>query len=847
MTKPFVEWSIRDVPAVLRILDTSSAGLTPTQVAERITKYGSNEIVDHSVGWWEILKRQFASPFTLILVVVTVLSYGLGEVIDGSMVLLFLTINISLSFFQEYRSERSVQLLKQFITTKTHVVRDGKEIQVESKTIVPGDIVIIEAGDIVPADLRLIELSNCTIDESSLTGESISIEKSQEALVSSTLFTAANIAFNGTHVMSGRAKGVVIATGSHTEMGSIAVLTDKSKRISGFEQSIAAYSQVILRVIFFTLFIVIALNLILKHNTVDIFSLVFFCIALAISVIPEGLPVVTTLALSQGALMLAKLNVVVKRLSAIEDLGSIEVLCTDKTGTLTQNVLKVTEVFTFKSSKENVVFHAALGSSFLGQKKHEPNNSFDIAIWKDLSLEDQQKAAQTEFHEVIPFDPVRRRSTVVLKKSHGTEVIVRGVPELLIESADLTVKEKKDALAWSSDQGINGMRVLAIVKKQAESKTSSVKDDNDYKNAEFLGLIAFEDPLKGSSIPALKKAKKLGIQVKILTGDSAEVSTHVAKSIGLIQSSDEVMTGEQFDALSLNDQHTAVESHHVFARISPEQKHTIIHILQDHHSVGFLGEGINDAPALKTAQVGIVVHGASDIATQAADVVLLANDLGVIIDGIKTGREVFTNTVKYIKVTLASNFGNFFAVAVASLLTSTLPMLPLQILLLNLLSDFPMISIATDTVDPNELKSPKKYRVHEVVALATILGVVSSFFDFTFFAVFSQKNNPADLQTYWFIGSVLTELVFIYSIRVQGFFLKSIAPGKIMVFLTFIAAVTSVIAPFTAFGKRIFGFIQPEPYSLLIVFLIVGCYFVVTEAVKLGYYSFSKKTEESQV
>lgn len=840
MSKIFQECARVDATQCLKQLETSIDGLSTQEVNVRLEKYGENQLVEHELGWWNVLLRQFKSPFTLILAIVVVVSFLLGEMIDASMILLFLTINVSLSFFQEYRSERSIQLLKKFITTKTHVIRNGKEELIEGKHIVPGDVVIIEAGDIVPADLRLIEVANCTIDESSLTGESISVEKNTNLVDTDQIFKAKNIAFSGTHVLSGRAKGVVVATGKETEIGTISELTEQTKHISGFEESISQYSKIILRIIFFTLLMVIGLNIAIKQQSINLFSLIFFSVALAVSVIPEGLPVVTTLALSQGALLLAKLKVVVKRLSAIEDLGSIEILCADKTGTLTQNVLKVVDMYPAGADHKEILYIAALGSSFLGKKKREPNNSFDIAIWNKLSVAEKKVAISTHYEFVLPFDPVRKRSTAVIKSERGCEIIVRGVPELLIEHSTLKIAEKKQALQWASDQGEQGKRVLGVVRKVMAEKPAHLKEDSDIQGSEMIGLIAFEDPLKTSARKALTRAKELGVQVKILTGDSFQVSTHVAQQVGLIDSDKQVITGEELEKLSAVEQHKAVNSHHVFARISPEQKHTIIHILQHDFSVGFLGEGINDAPALKVAQVGIVVRGASDIATQAADVVLLDNDLGVIVDGIEKGRKVFSNTVKYIQMTLASNFGNFFAVAVASLISPVLPMLPLQLLLLNLLSDFPAISIATDNIDPDELKTPKKYQVHEVVALAGVLGVVSTFFDFTFFAIFSRQN-PANLQTYWFMGSVLTELVFIYSIRVQKSFLTAVRPSLTLMLLTGVAAISSIVLPFTTFGQDIFEFIRPTVGSLSIVLLVVVLYFVVSEGVKLAYGSFTKK------
>lgn len=846
MKKAYSTWAHKSVDTVFESLSTNPQGLHHSQIQEKFKQYGKNELASHSVGWWSILHRQLFSPFSFILMAVVLISFVLREYIDGVMVLLFFLINISLSFFQEYRSEKSVEQLGKFITSKIHVLRDGKEQRIESAQIVPGDVVILEAGDIVPADMRLTSVTGCTIDESSLTGESVAVEKISEAIKSDDFFSAKNIAFSGTHVLSGRAVGIVFATGMNTQIGEIADLTQQTQRVSGFEKSITEYSEVILKIIFFTLLVVIGLNIALKYPTIDMFSLLFFSVALAISVIPEGLPVVTTLALSQGALSLAKLKVVVKRLSSIEDLGSIEFLCTDKTGTLTQNVLHVSDTKCMAKSEKELIYTAAVGSSFLGLKKKEPNNSFDLALWKRLSSAEQTQSLKNEYPLLMPFDPQRKRSTVLLKTPKEFVLITRGVPELLIRHAKLSKEEKKDLEDWAAVQGSSGKRVLAIVSKKLSAVPKKIEGDEDLVHAEFLGLISFEDPLKSTTRKALAQAKLLGVQVKILTGDGVQVSAHVAQKVGLIENQKQVITGDQLEALSLEQQQQAVLQYHVFSRVTPEQKHSIIHLLEHHAHVGFLGEGINDAPALKSAHVGIVVHGASDIAVQAADVVLLDNDLQVIIEGIRRGREIFTNTVKYIKTTLASNFGNFFAVAVASLLTTELPMLPLQLLLLNLLSDFPMIAIATDTVDPSEVTKPKQYEVAEVVTLAALLGVVSSFFDFTFFAIFS-RHDPAVLQTYWFIGSVLTELVFMFSIRVRGFFLTSIRPSITLIVFGIAAAVLSVLIPFTLVGRAVFSFIAPTTPNLTVVLFIVCVYLIVSESTKLFYYhSIRKKMKLSQ-
>ena len=549
------------------------------------------------------------------------------------------------------------------------------------------------------------------------------------------------------------------------------------------------------------------------------------------SVIPEALPVVTTFSLSRGAQKLAKQKVVVKRLSAIEDLGGIEILCTDKTGTLTENRLKVANMYA-KDHKETL-FHANLSVTNLQKRHLEP---FDIALWKKNSKEEKEKILKYHRIKEIPFNPRIRRNIVLTKVNKKFEIITRGAPEEIFKlCSSLSGESKRHLCKWIKKEGEMGRRVLAIAKKEIEEK--NIKDDFDLEKEinkfHFLGIISFVDPIKDSTNEAVKDADKLGVRIKIITGDSLEVAGAVAYQIGLIKSPKEVITGENLEKLSKRDQEKAMDDYSVFARISPEQKYRIIQVLQNKYSVGFLGKGINDAPALKIADVSLVVESASDIARDASDIVLLKKNLKVIVEGIRDGREVFINTTKYIRATLTSNFGNFFAVAIASLLIDFLPMLPLQILLLNLLSDFPMIAISTDTVEKKELDHPKKYNVKDIVLLAIVLGVVSTIFDFIYFGLF-YKISPGVLQTNWFIGSVLTELLLLFSIRSKGFFLKSSRPSNTMFILTISAIVVTIILPFTILGKM-FSFVAPTGRYLLIIFGVAIAYFSTTEIIKNTY------------
>lgn len=374
------------------------------------------------------------------------------------------------------------------------------------------------------------------------------------------------------------------------------------------------------------------------------------------------------------------------------------------------------------------------------------------------------------------------------------------------------------------------------------AKQYAVKDEE--KNLTLVGLLSFVDPIKPSAKKAVEQAEKLGVKIKILTGDSQEVAGAVAYQIGLIKKTTDVITGEILDNLPDEEKTLAVEKNSVFARVSPDQKYNIIKLLQENNEVGFLGEGINDAPALKIANVGLVVDSASDIARESTDIILLKKSLEVIIDGIKEGRKVFANTIKYIKATLASNFGNFFAVATASLLIDYLPMLPLQILLLNLLSDFPMIAIATDNVDSQELQKPKSYNLKEIAFLATVLGIVSTVFDFIFFAMF-YRIGPAVLQTNWFIGSILTELILLFSIRTKFIFFKAKPPSRILYWLSGLAILVTVILPFTGFGQTVFKFTRPQANQLWLIFGLVICYFIITEIVKHFYYRLEEHKENN--
>ncbi len=829
----FEDYTRKNNEEILNEFQTTLQGLTEEEVKLRRGRYGPNDIEAKEIKWWQILLRQFKSPFIYLLFVAALFSFFLQETINGILILIFVAINSTLGFFQEYHAEKSLKLLKQFIVTQAKVRRAGQEIKIDSRQLVPGDIISVEAGDSIPADIRFLEVNDLTVDEQILTGESIPIAKTSAPLKDAAIeiYQAKNIGFSGTTVASGKGSGVVIATGKNTSFGQIAHLTAQTEKESTFAKGITKFSKFILRMIIVTIIFVYLANILIKKEP-DPIELLIFSIALAVSVIPEALPIVTTVSLSRGALQLAKNKVVVKRLTAIEDLGSIEVLCTDKTGTLTENKLTIDKILA--ENKEGCLFYASLACHFLSAKKPEPTDSFDVALWQKISSEEKNKILGYERIAEIPFDPKRKRNSILVGKNDHYELVVRGAPEIIFDASRITAEQKKNLFDWIAREGRRGRRVLAVAKKDLKEKLKHYSEKEE-SGLTFLGVISFIDPIKETTKQTIDQANALGIKIKILTGDSREVAGAVAYEVGLIKSYKDVITGAEFDGLPELEQIKAVEENSVFARTSPEQKYKIIQLLQKKYEVGFLGEGINDAPALKIANVAIAVPSAADISREASDIVLLKKSLEVIIEGIQKGREIFANTLKYIKLTLTANFGNFYAIAVASLLITFLPMLPVQILLVNLLSDFPMIAIATDSVDRKELKRPRVYNVKDIVFVATILGLVSTIFDFIFFGLF-YRISPGVLQTNWFIGSILTELVLIFSLRSTRPFFKASKPSPTLFWLSAAAFIITILLPLTKIGQEIFYFIKPQTNHLILILIVVACYFVVTESVKLFYH-----------
>ena len=806
-------------------------GLEEQQVVETRKTVGANVLDKISSSWWDILWRQIKSPFIFLLFFAALLSFAFGEHLDAWLIVSFIAINTILGFWQEFRSEKTAKLLMEMIAWQSRVIRAGREQRIDSAELVPGDVIILEHGDKVGADIRLFECHNFSVDESSLTGEAVAVFKQGELLVSKPqeIHQAENIVFSGTTVLSGRALGVVIATGANSEFGKIYRLVSGTKKVSNFEKGIAQLSKFILKLVVVTLVLVVLANILIDGGLSDVFTLIVFAIALAIGVIPEGLPLVMTFSFSKGAAKLAKKQVLIKRLSAIEDLGSVKILCSDKTGTLTEGKMKLANRLVLEAKNEEELLLTALLGSNSSPEKQDP---FDLAIKERAGSEGERVKESYDIIFDSPFDPNFRRNNVLVEKDERLTFIVRGASEELVKMADSV--DLKAIESWIAAEGRLGRRVLAIASKELrdfefDSFAENFRDEEN--GLKLLGLISFTDPIKSTTLEAVKKAKKLGIEIKIITGDGPEVAGAIGTEIGLCPTPEDVITMDQFNALPEADKLSALNRYNILSRFTPEKKYEIISRLQAHNNVGYLGDGINDAPALKKAGVSLAVNNASDIAKETADIILLENDLSIIIDGIREGRIIFNNGLKYLKATIASNFGNFYAIIVASLLIPFLPMLPVQILLLNLLSDFPMIAIAGDSVDEEELAEPRRYQTKDLINAALILGGVSAIFDLIFFIMF-YRQGEAILQTNWFIASVVTELVFIYSIRTNRPMLRGTRPGRTLTILTILAGLAAVSLPFMTFGQSLFNFVTPTHLHVYLILGVTFIYLITTEVVK---------------
>jgi len=786
-------------------------GLSTDEAARRRALHGPNALPEPRHRLLRLIARQFRGIFNVLLLAAAAVTFALNEPVDASFILLFVILGTSLNVYQEYKSNAAVDKLKAFLVRSVTVLRDGRSQEIAIDDVVPGDILILESGDIVPADAIVRQSRNLLVDETTFTGESIPVPKMPATAPEQESHEQHRL-MQGVVVIRGNALAEVTATGTHTRLAAIAATASAVQVESELVRGIDRISTFILRTTLVTLLFVVLANVLIERGDADIPHLLIFAIALAVSVIPEALPLVLTFSLSRGALQFAKRNVIVKRLSSVQDLGAVDLLCTDKTGTITENRLVHANSYQVPDAPCHPLVLARLAAHGLDERIPEP---FDRATDEALTPEQRSTANTVSVLEEEAFDPALRSNGSIVRCADGVQWhIRRGSPEYFFEQGLIT----GEAQSWLTSEERKGHRVLGV-------------SYDDGAGARFGGFVSFVDTLKATTNETIEHARRLNVAITIITGDAFMVADAIGREAGLVTGPDEVMEATAFLNLPVQEQHKRVGAVRVFARTTPEQKLQLIELLKEGHTVGFLGEGINDAPALKSAHVSIVVQSAADVARETADIVLLENDLRVIVEGIRLGREAHANTLKYIRATLVSNFGNFYAVAVGSLFISFLPMLPKQLLLLNLLSDFPMMAIAFDRVSEQEVARPQRYDFRALYIIFITLGLVSTVFDFIFFGLF-YRISPGVLQTNWFIASVITELLLVVSIRSLLPIERAGMPGPLIIGLSAVALVVTFALPVIPWTASFFEFVRPSSQHLGLILALALLYLVCTEVVK---------------
>ena len=816
-----------DEATLLASLGTSQRGLRSVDAAARRAAPGLGRSRHTSL---QLFGRQFRSPIVLLLAASSVLSAAMGEVADSLIVLAILVASGVLGFVQERGAVHAVDALLVSVQTHCDVLRDGVAARLAVEEVVPGDVVLLKTGDVVPADCRVLESRALTVNESILTGEHQACEKSAAVTPPGTApLASGNALFMGTHVDSGTATVVVVAAGAGTQFGELVRHVSHRHVPTSFERGVTAYGRLLVRTTATLVLLVLVLNLLARRPVTE--SLLF-SLALAVGLTPQMLPAIITFSLSRGAAAMARGGVVVKRLDSIEDIGAMDVLCTDKTGTVTHGTVRVTGAVDVEGRPSGRVaelawLNAALHTGF--------PNPLDDEIVGSLGSEHSGGGAPALLDEV-PFDFERRMQTVVTAgEGNVATVVTKGAFERVWErcTAVRTAGSCEPAGAWEARvtdivraQSATGARVIAVASRETPGGRAPWEHE-----LVLEGFVLLDDPVRPDAPRAVADLASLGVDVRIITGDNAFTAAHVGSLIGIPDGP--TMAGADVDALGDGDLVAAVDGCRIFSGITPAQKERIVRALSAAgHTVGFVGDGINDAAALHGADVGISVRGAVDIARQTADLVIVEKDLSVIADGIARGREVFANTLKYVYVTTSANFGNMVSLAVATAFLPYLPLLPLQILLLNFLSDVPGMLIATDRVDPEWTRSPRTWDVAGLRRFMVSFGLVSTVLDLCTFAVLRLvlEVGAVQLRTGWFLESVATELVVMLSLRTRRPMWRS-RPGTPLLVASVAVAAVTVTLPFLPFAGRV-GMAVPEGRVLAAVGTIVAVYLVANEVMK---------------
>jgi Mg2+-importing ATPase len=816
-------------------LGSQPSGLASAEAAVRRAKFGPNTIKgSRRAGSLWLLVRQFESPIILILVVATVLAGLLGDVTDTVIILAIIALSGLLGFWQERGAAQAVAALLAVVQVKAEVLRDGTSVDVPVEALVPGDVALLNAGDIVPGDCLVIDSRRLLVDEAALTGETYPVEKMPGVVPdNSPIARRTNAVFMGTHVVSGSGSVLVAKTGTSTQFGRVSGRLAERHIATSFERGMTAFGYLLVRAMIVLVIAIFIVNVLLARPLIDS---ALFSLALAVGLTPQLLPAIVTISLSEGARLMARERVIVKRLDSIEDFGAMSILCTDKTGTMTAGTVVLAGAFGLDGQPSKRVLRLAhLNACF----QSGFSNPIDAAI---MSVGDVNVAGVRPLDE-LPYDFSRKRLSVLVAEGGATHVVTKGALDNVLAvctQAELPTAEvvamaavEPDIRSRYESLSSQGYRVLGVATRAAGSATRlAATDESDLV---FCGFLTFLDPPKPGAAAMLHELGAAGISVRMITGDNRLVAAHVGAMVGLDPSA--LITGGEVDRLDDETLAARAVATAIFAEVEPLAKERIVRALRVSGGVvGYLGDGINDAPALHAADVGISVDTAVDVAKEAASIVLLDKDLEVLLHGVRQGRRTFANTMKYVFTTTSANFGNMLSMAVAAAVLPFLPLLAGQILLINFLTDFPATTIATDAVDPEQLDQPHSWDIGFVRRFMLVFGAVSSAFDLMTFAVL-RLGFAADATLFrsgWFLESVATELAVLFVLRTRRPFFRS-QPSRILTASSLAVAGLAVVIPYSPLAALL-GLDGPPPPVLMALVVITVSYVVVTELTKWRFY-----------
>ena len=839
----FFEYATKDKNELLKELNTNlNYGLSTDYVELWQDENGFNELnTEENYIWYKALFESFFNPFNIVLSILSLISFITYDIMTGITILSLIIVSTLIKFIQENKTNKASEKLKSMIKTTATTLRDGKKKEIDINQLIIGDIVFLSAGDIIPADLRIIESKDLFISQSSLTGESEPVEKTSLTTdKNNSIIELSNICFMGTNVVSGTAIGVILLIGKDTYFNSMVKSINRKKAKSNFDVGLEKMTLMLIKFMIIMVIAVFFINAITKHNWINSF---LFAISVAVGLTPEMLPVIISTSLAKGAINMSKKRTIVKNINSIQSFGAMDILCSDKTGTLTENVVVLQYHLNIHGKEDlRVLRHAYLNSNFQTGLK----NLLDIAII-DKAVENQFYNLNFKYKKIdeIPFDFSRRRMSVVLKDENGKiQMITKGAIEEMFnickyveyngEVIELNEKIKKEILENILKLNNNGMRVLALAQKNFIDKNEEI-NVNSEKDMILMGYLSFLDPPKQSAKSAIEALKNNNVKVKVLTGDSDIIAKCICKQVGI--ENNNVVLGTELDNIEDKELKKIVEEVDIFAKLSPQQKLRIIKVLKsDGHTVGFMGDGINDAPAMKEADVAISVDSAVDIAKESADIILLKKDLNVLNDGVVEGRKIFCNIIKYIKMTTSSNFGNILSILIASIFLPFLPILPVQILILNLLYDISQLGISWDNVDSDLLKTQKKWSAKSIKNFMLFIGPISTICDLILFYIMYNVLNYENtlFNSCWFISSIITQSIIINFIRTSKIPFKESNISLNLGLLITLTTIIAIILPYTKIG----GYVDLVPIPFIFyfyLFIVVIIYILLISIIKKYY------------